>query len=231
MSRTVVIGATRKQLLPAKVCEHSIRRHATCDIRIVHTYDRSFPSQPGLGATNRTGFSFVRFAVPELADYRGRALYFDSDMLVYRDVAWLLGMPMQEAAVLRPENQSAVLLYDCERLRHWRLDDTMAALKAGTLDYGDLMELRHEPLARVGIPEEWNRLESWVKDRTAVLHYTQMNVQPWTSRHNPLAYRWFSALRDAVAAGAVRPEEIEEEARLGHVGRWVVEEAGRRAHA
>lgn len=231
MSRTVVIGATRRQLLPAKVSEHSIRRHATCELTVVHTYDREFPCQKDMDTANRTGFSFVRFAVPELAGYKGRALYFDSDMVIYKDVAWLFGMPMAEAAVLRPENQSAVLLYDCERLGHWRLADAMAALRAGTVAYKDLMELRHEPLARVGIPDEWNRLESWVEGRTAVLHYTRMNVQPWTCRLNPIAGRWFSALRAAIADGAVGLQEVRREVALGHVGPWVLEEAGRRRDA
>jgi Glycosyl transferase family 8 len=49
------------------------------------------PKDPRQG--KRTGFSFARFAIPELAGYQGRALYLDADMLVFNDLAFLWRTP------------------------------------------------------------------------------------------------------------------------------------------
>jgi hypothetical protein len=228
----VVIGASRPQLLPAKVCEHTLRRHSIVPVDVIHTYDRPQNESPRIASMNRTGFSFVRFAVPELTNFEGRAVYLDSDMLVFKDIGRLFGRPMSEATVLRPPNQTAVLLYDCQRLRHWSLRDVLAKLESGEYVYKTLMETLYEPGLKVGIPDAWNSLEYYDKENTAVLHFTKMDLQPWTFARNPLRHLWYEALREAVAGGAISMEEVAAEAALGHVKEWVVDAArGRKIHA
>lgn len=225
MKSTVVIGASRKQLLPAKVCEYTIWRLTTVPFEVIHTYDREYGTSPYLRSMNRTGFSFVRFAVPELAGYQGRAIYLDSDMLVMRDLAELLNKPMGKSLVMRPQNQTAVLLYDCARLPHWQSSDILGRLETGEYKYPDLMETLYEPTLATGISPEWNHLDRFDRNSTALLHYTDMGRQPWLKEGHPLASIWYESLRGALRSEFVLASELEAEVKAGHVGAWLLKEA------
>lgn len=226
MKRTLVVGAARAHRLPAKVCEYTFQRASSAPFDVVHTYGMEFGSSPWLRERNRTGFSYVRLAVPELAGYEGLAIYLDSDMLVFKDPMKLTELPFDGAAVLRPKNQAAVLLYDCARLRHWRSGDVLARLERGECRYADLVETLGDPASvRVGIPDEWNRLDVYYREVTGVLHYTDMARQPWVYEHNGLSWHWYEALRSAVRAGHVTLDEVRAEVAAGHVGPWVLKEA------
>ena len=48
----------------------------------------------------RTGFSFFRFAIPELCNYSDRALYLDADMQVFSDLAELWDIPFNKQRIL-----------------------------------------------------------------------------------------------------------------------------------
>lgn len=228
MKRTVVIGASPRQFIPAKVCEYTVRRLASAEVDVLHTYDREFDDDR-LRAMNRTGFSFVRFAVPELAGYQGRAVYLDSDMLVFRDIVDLFSLSLDDASVLRPKNQTAVLLYDCERLVHWRWSEYRRKIGGGDYRYRDLMETLYEPRLKVGIPPEWNHLDSYSPKATAILHYTDMARQPWRYERHPLAGVWFEQLRGAIKAEFLTLADVHREVEAGHVGGWLLKEVAARA--
>ncbi|MBM4264570.1 MAG: hypothetical protein FJ145_24490 [Deltaproteobacteria bacterium] len=70
-----------------------------CDIPVPLPKDRE--NQP------RTGFSFSRFLIPSLCQYRGKAIYLDADMLVFDDIAKLWDYPLASAKANR------------NRQRHW----------------------------------------------------------------------------------------------------------------
>lgn len=225
MKRTVVIGATRRQWLPAKVCEYTVRIRTSVELDIIHTFDKKYGDTTPLTAMNRTGFSFVRFAVPELAGYQGRALYMDSDMLVMKDLNILFGLSLHDASILRPKNQTAILLYDCERLNHWNSSEYLRRLETGQYQYRQLMESLYEPRLGIGIPDQWNHMDVYVKGFTGILHYTDMARQPWLYARNPLASYWFEALRGAIKGEFVSVTDVEREVKAGHVGDWVLKEA------
>src|SRR5690606_29185021 len=94
----------------------------------------------------RTPFSFQRFLIPELKNFKGRAIYLDSDMQVFKDIKDLWTRPMDDCDVLsafeasetgrRP--QFAVMLMDCEKLK-WSIQDIVARLDSGELNYEQLM--------------------------------------------------------------------------------------------
>jgi hypothetical protein len=70
------------------------------------------------------------------------------------------------------------------------------------------------------MPAEWNCLEHFQAGRTRLLHFTDMEMQPWRHRHNPLWSIWRAYYRAAVAAGAVQPELVE----TGIVNGWLLQE-------
>jgi hypothetical protein len=59
------------------------------------------------------------------------------------------------------------------------------------------------------LPPEWNCLERYDPATTKLLHYTVVPTQPWKSDDNPLGHVWMAHYAEAVAAGAVPPEEVE----------------------
>lgn len=218
-SATIVIGSSREQKLPSLVLEHSIRKHSTREVTIVHTWDMRFPTPKRKENRSRTGFSFNRFAIPKLAGYGGRGIYLECDQLVFGDVKELLEIPFQGATVLRPKNQAAVLVLDCARLS-WDVDKIIKDLDAGKFSYPALMEkMCVEPAAHIlcSIPEEWNTLERFAAGKTKNLHYTNMSGQPWRKWGHPLGKLWIAALKEAIAGGLVTKEMVQEEVKLGYV--------------
>lgn len=218
-SATIVIGSSREQKLPSLVLEHSIRKHSSRDVDIVHTWDMKFPAPKNPKNRSRTGFSFNRFAIPKLAGYGGRGVYLECDQLVFGDVKELLEIPFGGATVLRPKNQAAVLVLDCARLA-WDVEAIIQDLDAGKFSYVALMEkMCIEPPANIrhSIPEEWNSLERYTAGKTKNLHYTNMSGQPWRKWGHPLGKLWMTALREAIERGLVTEEIVQEEARRGFV--------------
>jgi hypothetical protein len=113
--------------------------------------------------------------------------------------------------------QFSVMLLDCKALG-WNIDQIVADLDAGKLDYAGLMfEMRVAKRIGRNIAPEWNALEYFEPQRTCLLHYTDMNTQPWISMANPLGHLWVACLRRALAAGFISRAEIERELSSGHV--------------
>lgn len=227
MRRTIVIGSSREQKLPSLVLEHTILKYTSLPVRIVHTWDKTFPVPKNPKNRSRTGFSFARFAIPELVGYEGKAAYLECDQIVFRDVKALFGIPFNEAVILRPPNQPSVLLLDCDHLR-WDVRQIIKGLDEGHYSYHALMEcLCIEPAFKIAqtIPNEWNSLERYISGETALLHYTNMATQPWRRWGHPLANLWLDALLDGVRSGRIRKEEVFEDVQLKHVipqvGEWL----------
>lgn len=226
---TIVIGSSREQKLPSLVLEHTIHKHASSPVKVIHSYDLKMeePKRPEL--RSRTGFSFVRFKIPALVGYQGLAAYLECDQLVFRDVKELFAVPFKGGTVLRPANQAAVLLLDCNRLK-WDLPAILANLDAGKFSYKQLMEnlcIESPGNIRKTIPETWNSLEKYNPAHTALLHYTQMNIQPWRRWGHPLGNLWMRALRDAMRDARITPETVTEEVRKGYIVSQVLSETKR----
>ena len=68
----IYVGTDRSQLLAVKVLEYSIKRHASIPVELTPMVDLALPEPKDPRQGKRTGFSFARFAIPELA---GRRFY------------------------------------------------------------------------------------------------------------------------------------------------------------
>lgn len=222
----VFIAATATEWLSARVLEFSIRETTNRRVEVtpIYTTGRIIPLPLALVNWPRTPFSFQRFLIPELCGYSGRAIYLDADMQVFHDIAGLWNQPFAGCdlqTVREPDSkrrsQFSVMLLDCERL-HWKVEKIVAALDVGTLDYASLM-YEMQIVKRIGrdISPEWNSLERFNPETTALLHYTDMNTQPWVSTANPLGHRWVASLRRALATGFISRAEVEREVSRGHV--------------
>lgn len=224
---SLLIGAVREGKLPSLVLEHSIRRRTTCEVNFLHTYDTKFPNGSRAETRSRSGgFSFNRFGVPKMAGYAGIGIYLDCDMLIFGDIKELGKLPFEGKTVLRPKNQTSVLVMDCSKLT-WDVEKIVQDLDAGAYSYRDLMEnMCIEAPENIGcsVPAEWNSLEKYVPKVTKNLHYTDMPTQPWRRWGHPLVGLWLDELRSAITAGDILVEEVQEEVHRGHVVPQVLKE-------
>lgn len=217
-------------MLSVRVLEFSIRRHSSLPVELVPLHlamQRSeleipLPRDPSLRA--RTPFSFQRFAIPALSGYSGRAIYLDSDMLVFQDIAdlWQAPMPLPVRAVSpRPgrlrKPQLSVMLLDCAHL-DWSIADLVRRMDNAELSYRAIMDgdFIDSGFAQ-DLPPGWNDLEYFVPGETALLHYTDMSRQPWLDSSNPRGYLWCQALLDGIDAQHISRDEVAEHIDRGFV--------------
>lgn len=237
----IYVGTDETQMVAVQVLEYSIRRFATQPVEVIPMLNLPVPMPREPANRPRTGFSFARFLIPSLAGYRGRAIYLDADMLVFGDIADLWNSPMGSYRALctrqdsppvtwrnnkhfQPGRQMSVMLIDCEKCQ-WKIEDIVRGLDEGQYDYKKLMcDLCIVPHDEIGesLDPMWNCLEHFEAGATKLLHFTDMDMQPWRHRHNPLRSIWRAYYRAAVEAGAVQPELVEHGIAQG----WLLPELG-----
>jgi hypothetical protein len=223
----VYVGSQEAQMLAVRVLEFSIRRHASMPVEVfpLHHAQLEVPMPRDVRNRPRTPFSFQRFYIPQLAGFGGRAIYLDSDMQVFQDIAELWSLPFEGADLLAAREpgdagrkpQFSVMLLNCEAL-HWRLDEIVAALDRGELTYETLMyEMAVARRVRAAIDPRWNSLERYEEGVTALLHYTDMNTQPWIYAAHRLGHLWMRDLLAAVDEGFITRDEVQSHVARGFV--------------
>ncbi len=222
----VYVGCSRSEWLPFKVLEHSINRHARMPVECFPLYDAQIPIPSPRESCNRprTNFSFQRFLIPEIACFKGRAIYLDSDMVVLKDIAELWTLPFNSAQILgidafSPAHEASkfsVMLLDCDQL-DWKIKNIVASLDRGTIDYKSLMHDLSMAKVRLSIPAIWNSIDMVIPGQTALIHYTDLNQQPWLTRSGTGHQHWIPLLREAVISGHVDMVAIADEVERGHV--------------
>lgn len=205
MTPTVFIHTNNQQYFGALVARHTLKRMANdpdgFDVKILRREDfpvfETFEGRKFLRAGGwRTwrnddlqSFTPIRFAPPEVMAYQGRAVVIDPDIFAVGDIGQLLNMDMGDKAVLarpRPGHNgrqdymaSSVMLMDCARLPHWKMQDQFEAMFAGELDYDDWITLASQPKGTVGALETvWNDFDNLTPE-TRLLHNTKRRTQPW----------------------------------------------------
>lgn len=231
----VFVAATPSEWLPMRVLEFSIREQTSlpAEVTALSSFERRIPSPKSPKNQPRTPFSFQRFLIPELCGYQGKALYLDSDMQVFQDIAKLWNQSLEgydiqtvpEMANERP-GQFSVMLLDCTKL-DWRIEEIVQSLDSGAINYKMLMyEMCLAKKIGKNLPQDWNSLEQYEPRVTALLHYTDMHTQPWVSSENPLGHLWVSCLRRAIASGFISLTELESQVSAGHVRPSLLIEVG-----
>jgi hypothetical protein len=222
----IYVGTTSDQMLAVRVLDYSVKKYASLKTEIfpLHLSNIEVP-QPKLDKNRpRTPFSFQRFMIPELSNYKGRAVYMDSDMQVFRDIRELWTLDMQNADVMAVKGnqeqgrrpQFSVMLIDCSQ-SIWNVRSIVDALDNGQFSYEQLMyEMAVAKRVNAEIGPEWNSLENF-DEKTALLHYTDMPTQPWIYADHRFGYLWVRDLIEALNEGFIEKEFVVEEIRAGNV--------------
>ena len=206
MEYCVFIHTNHKQIVGALVAQHALRRYSRhndkFDVQIIHTKDYPFLREregqeylrDGVKRTwlydDLQSFTPLRFMPPELMGYQGRAVVIDPDIFAVSDVWDLLSRDMGGKAIMcrmraGPKGfidrcwASSVMLLDCARLTHWRVEEQFNEMFEFKRDYSRWVCLKMEPRECIGVLEdEWNDFDR-LSSETRMLHNTRRLTQPW----------------------------------------------------
>lgn len=155
----------------------------------------------------RTNFTNYRFAVPDFADRRGRAIYNDVDQIYLADPGELFDLDMDEHGYLAVSAEdTSVMLLDCQRMAaYWNRDKAQSDTKSELLATATAVEGLWGELAG-----GWNTRDEaeYVADTCKCFHFTALHTQPWcpTPEHysyhqHPLAELWHALDDEAESQG------------------------------
>lgn len=163
------------------VLEWSIRKHASRPVEITWMMLSKDPESPFYGwdtAQWVTPFSGLRWAVPELCGFEGRAIYCDSDVIFLDDPAKLFDQEFPPLACVlgAPNARVCVSVWDCARAERRVL--SIDAMRRDSTLHGTMYDLfRRSDVQRGVWSGRWNDCDELTPE-TQCLHYTDMHTQP-----------------------------------------------------
>lgn len=233
----IYVGTDRSQMVGVKVLEYSVKRHTDLEVEIYPMLDLGLPIPTDPRNRQRTGFSFSRFAIPQLAEYKGRAIYTDADMMVFKDIREIWEMPFNGTKVICQEElpdhiakdakvsapgvrvkQCSVMVLDCGAL-DWDPAKIVNGLET-EYTYEELMQelcILPEDEVSYTLPLEWNSLEHYEPGKTGLIHYTDMPTQPWVNVENRNGWLFTNEIRRMLADETITMKEILGEIELGFI--------------
>lgn len=161
----VFIGSDPRQPIGYSVLQHSISTRSSKPVSITRLQLDQLP----LNRKGLTEFTYSRFLVPYLCNYKGAALFLDADMLCLGDIADLFDMkdesPVQVVKNSEKFEWPSLMLFDCSKC--WKLT------LEGVQHADNLFKM--DTWAEVGdLPAEWNHCVGYDPPGPAKLvHFTQ----------------------------------------------------------
>jgi Glycosyl transferase family 8 len=212
----IYIGYDSTQHIAYEVLQYSLRLHASRNLDINPICLRHLERDHGwarpIDPLQSTEFTYTRFLVPYLCDYKGIALFMDCDMLCLADISELFQLEMENYALrvvkhhhhptkeikmggkvqasYPRKNWSSLMLMNCEYLQIWTLQDVQE--RSGAWLH------RFEPIPDelIGdLPPEWNVLDRYGPS-TKLIHYTDGG--PWLPgcENHPYGDIWLAYARE-----------------------------------
>jgi hypothetical protein len=188
------IGTDPQQRKAEQALEYSIRRYTKGPVEITWMdysrgglwadwkIGRDYNALPTSASRTAwaTNFSAFRFAVPEAAGFRGRAIYLDSDMIVIRDLRDMFEQPMERPWLITP-NCPAAMLIDCSWFQDKEWWPRVEVMKASGWLVGDYTGLLNKYGASGTLSKIWNCHDGkgFIADETGIIHFTTRERQPW----------------------------------------------------
>lgn len=227
----VFVGCMPEQELAFLVLKYSIQKHSSISVEVHQLHEAvkssgiEIPEPKDPKNRGRTPFSFQRFAIPRIRQFEGRAVYVDSDMLVLKDLRELWLTPMGDHQMFSAASaedtsrrpQFSVMLIDCESL-HWDCEKIVDKLDADELTYEQVMyDMATVRSWRAGLSHHWNSLETYNPGETRLIHFTDMDGQPWLNAWHGIGALWCRYLIDAIEEGAISRDDVKRQVDLGNV--------------
>lgn len=168
----VFIGYDKRQPVAYNVLQQSIITRCSEPVSITPLVIEQLPIDREGGLTP---FTFTRFLVPWLCDYKGWALFLDIDMLVQGDIAELFNFADEKYAVMVSKNNirfewASAMLFNCDQCT------TLSPAFIEDKNNQGLHTLSWVAPEKIGdLPGEWNHLVGYDKPRddAKLVHFTQ----------------------------------------------------------
>lgn len=216
----VFIGTEPKTEIARKVLQYSIKKFTSSKVEFFPMMGEDWILRPPSGIG--TGFSLFRWDIPKRCDYKGFAIYLDADQLVLYDIKDLwesdIHYPNEKCSCWctyrNPRTpETSVMLIDCEKAKFNQdpLDKILKILntQSNRNTYIKVMHaLNHQHIPQQ-IPESWNSLNKFERDKTKLLHFTIESKQPWFNPSHQYTPLWKQYLLEAIKANEVTQSEIE----------------------
>jgi len=228
----VFIGSGEASLLERKTAIHSLRKNTRRDLDIYvlngthnaielnDTEPFSAPMSLRFKYRNVTEFSLYRFLIPQICAYQGKAIYIDSDTICLSDIGELFDTPMAGADFLAKYEAYpgealwalSVMLIDCEKCR-FDLEHVVDEIDKGLYSMTDFACMSPRFLSHnrrdIGrLDPRWNVFDEW-NNETKLIHYTNLETQPWKYPNHPYGELWFKYFNEARAQGFITQRDIE----------------------
>ena len=165
----VFIGFDHRQPVSYNVLQQSIFTRSSKPVSITPLVITQMP----LKRVGLTPFTFSRFMVPWLCDYKGWALFLDIDMLLLDDISKLFDCADDKYAVMVSKNEkrfewASAMLFNCAKCEIL----TPAYIETADNLHGIAWAKEEEIGA---FPPEWNHLVGYdePRDDAKLVHYTQ----------------------------------------------------------
>lgn len=165
----VMIGYDHRQAISLTVLQHSIYTRSSKPVAITPLVLSQLP----LKRQGLTPFTYSRFLVPWLCDYKGWALFLDIDMVVLDDIAKLFEFCDDKYAVVVAKNKkrfewASAMLFNCEKCKMLTPEYIETADRLHVIEW--------VPEEQIGtFPGKWNHLVGYdvPDDDVSLVHYTQ----------------------------------------------------------
>ena len=240
MAIRIFIGSEPKTSIQRDVLKFSILQNTKEKVNFYPLEaDESWRTKrkSGYRSTLGTGFSLLRWDIPERCNYRGSAIYMDSDQLVFGDVkdlweqdirhpspgcsiwctyqaVWGKKDKFKEFPSSSVSPETSVMLIDCAAAK-----DNQPNMEAiipfiekddDRSNYIKIMRCAKHKVQPQEINVRWNRLNKHIYNDTCLLHYTQEPKQPWYNPNHAHAKLWLHYLNNAVKEGFISIDRIKE---------------------
>ena len=214
----IYVGYDTREDIAYQVCEHSIYSNST-DAQVVPLNQQSLRQDKWywreLDKLASTEFTFTRFLIPALENYKGWALFCDSDIVFTTDIKELFdqaddkyavmcvqhdytpkeGVKMdgQKQTIYPRKNWSSVILYNCGHPSNKKI--TMDLVNDPDITGAYLHRFSWLDDSEIGeLGKEWNWLVDWYDEtedsKPKAIHYTEGG--PWFEnyRNCEFAQEW-----------------------------------------
>jgi len=208
----VYVGASEAQYIPTKVLEFSIKKYSSINVNVIPLYKALSENKIQIPLSTRTPFSLQRLYIPLLNNYQGIAVYLDSDMLVFNDIKNLIDSHDHKFSLCSapaPPNsgrrdQFSVFTVDCSKAK-WNPEKLA---KEAAHNYEKILfQFEFENSKSKCLPWQWNSLEYFDSD-TNLIHFTDMDKQPWISTENRNKNLWMKYLKEAINSEFIEYEDV-----------------------
>lgn len=180
MEIPIFIGTSAfgEDIIAEKTLEYSLRKHSSLPLKIFFLRNIEEGYAGRLDSSMwATPFSGLRWTIPEICNFKGKAIYLDVDQLNLRDIAELYNTPLDDHPLACRQGRSCVAIFDCQEMKKFlpSIEDMRQDKFFHQNNYNFITSLAKQ------IDPRWNCLdgESLSIPNIWHLHFTDMRTQPW----------------------------------------------------